>query len=136
MRAGFQNSHILAQTVALAAWLILAPLAQSRAAGTPAAAGPPAGAALSTATLTQVSSEMRDAIQSAIAKVYPALVRINVVLAYPSEGRLSKEEGAGSGVIISKEGHVITNHHVAGKARRTVCRRSARGRQTAHRQFH
>ncbi len=65
---------------------------------------------------------MREAIDRAVQRVYPALVRIHVVTIEPSEGRLQKEEGAGSGVIISKDGHVITNHHVAGKARRVVCR--------------
>jgi serine protease Do len=127
MRVRFQNARILMRVAPLAAWLALAPLAYSRAAALPANTAP------STATLTvvgaavgahavDVSSEMRGAIQSAIAKVYPALVRINVVTSYPSEGRLSKEEEAGSGVIISPEGHVITNHHVAGKALRAVCR--------------
>lgn len=118
MRVGLQNTRTLLRVAPLAAWLALALLAQSQS----QAAAPPANAAPSTATLTDVSSEMRGAIQSAIAKVYPALVRINVVTSYPSEGRLSKEEAAGSGVIISAEGHVITNHHVAGKARRAVCR--------------
>ena len=55
-------------------------------------------------------------------RVYPALVRIDVVTTYPYAGRLSKERSAGSGVIIDREGHVITNHHVAGKAQRLVCR--------------
>jgi serine protease Do len=45
-----------------------------------------------------------------------------VVTAEPQAGRMHKFQAAGSGVIISHEGHVITNHHVAGKARRIVCR--------------
>ncbi|MBF0430644.1 MAG: Do family serine endopeptidase [Fibrobacteria bacterium] len=32
------------------------------------------------------------------------------------EPRKHKQQGLGSGVIVSKEGHVITNHHVAGEA--------------------
>ena len=33
-----------------------------------------------------------------------------------SEGRMEKMTGAGSGAIIRKDGYIITNHHVAGKA--------------------
>ena len=55
-------------------------------------------------------------------QVYPSLVRLNVVIEYPSGGRMEKQQGAGSGAIISKEGHIITNHHVAGKASRITCR--------------
>jgi S1-C subfamily serine protease len=61
-------------------------------------------------------------IDHAIASVYPALVRIQVVMTSPSEGRIQKMEGSGSGVIISPEGYVITNHHVAGHSARLVCR--------------
>ena len=62
------------------------------------------------------------AIERAIARVYPALVRIQVVAVEPSAGRLEKMQEAGSGAIIRKDGYIITNHHVAGKARRLVCR--------------
>lgn len=61
------------------------------------------------------------AIDEAIAKVKPALVRIHVVTVYDDQGRKAKYESAGSGVIITKEGHVVTNHHVAGKAKRIMC---------------
>ncbi|HBF35079.1 TPA: hypothetical protein DDW35_11015, partial [Candidatus Sumerlaeota bacterium] len=99
---------------AIAAFTFLAPLAN---------AAPPATEILpSSSTQTVLSSEMRGAIEVAIGKVYPALVRINVVTSYPNEGRISKEAGSGSGAIISKEGHVITNHHVAGRAKRALCR--------------
>jgi len=60
-------------------------------------------------------------MESVVAKVKPALVRIHVVEADYQQGREIKVEGFGSGVIISKEGHVITNHHVAGHAKRIVC---------------
>jgi len=70
----------------------------------------------------QEAAEERHIIDYAVARVYPALVRIHVVTAEAYDGRLRKYESAGSGVIISKQGHVITNHHVAGKARRLVCR--------------
>ena len=61
-------------------------------------------------------------IDRAIREVYPALVRIAVVTEEAEKGRMSKLRGAGSGTIIDKEGHIITNHHVAGRARRLVCR--------------
>jgi serine protease Do len=68
------------------------------------------------------SAAERRFVERAIARVYPALVRIHVVMVNPHNGRLEKVQGAGSGAIISRDGHIITNHHVAGKARRLVCR--------------
>ena len=63
---------------------------------------------------------VRQAIDAAVARVKPALVRIQVVATQYYQGREVKYEASGSGVIISKEGHVITNHHVAGHATRIV----------------
>src|SRR5262245_2341621 len=68
-----------------------------------------------------VQGDLRGAVDRAIRKVYPALVRIHVVSVEYGEGREVKGESAGSGVIISPEGYVITNHHVAGKAKRIRC---------------
>ena len=65
---------------------------------------------------------LRAQIDAAVAKVYPALVRIDVVTMVPHGGRMNKYVGAGSGAIISPRGHVVTNHHVAGKASRLTCR--------------
>ncbi|MCP3902034.1 MAG: PDZ domain-containing protein, partial [Planctomycetes bacterium] len=59
--------------------------------------------------------------QAAIEMVYPALVRIYVVMEQPREGRLSRIRSAGSGAIISPDGYVVTNHHVAGNASNIVC---------------
>ncbi len=61
-------------------------------------------------------------IEEALKGVYPALVRVEVVVANGREGRMRKSTGSGSGAIISAEGHVLTNHHVAGDATRLVCR--------------
>jgi serine protease Do len=52
----------------------------------------------------------------AIARVYPSLVQIHVLSTYSDGGREKKAGATGSGVIISAEGHVITNHHVVGRA--------------------
>ena len=61
-------------------------------------------------------------VARAIARVYPALVRVEVVAEDASGGRMEKQRGSGSGTIISREGHVMTNHHVAGKSTRLTCR--------------
>lgn len=52
----------------------------------------------------------------AFEKVYPALVRIYVVFTSPRSGRMERRRAAGSGAIISSDGYVVTNHHVAGNA--------------------
>jgi serine protease Do len=63
----------------------------------------------------------RTAIDRAIAAVYPSLVRIAVVVVDSRDGREVNLEGSGSGTIISADGHVVTNHHVAGRAQRIIC---------------
>ena len=67
------------------------------------------------------TSGMQPEIARAVTNVYPALVRIYVVMNQPSGGRMRKMRAAGSGAIISSEGYVVTNHHVAGNASRIVC---------------
>ena len=63
----------------------------------------------------------RAEIEPAIQKVYPALVRIYVVAEEPSGGRMERQRAAGSGAIISRDGYVVTNHHVAGNATHITC---------------
>ena len=60
-------------------------------------------------------------VDSAITKMRPALVRIRVVSTQYRDGREMKFQGVGSGAIISKEGYLITNHHVAGHGVRMFC---------------
>jgi serine protease Do len=60
-------------------------------------------------------------VSDALRKVFPALVRIHVVMEEGADGRMKKSQGSGSGTIISPEGHVLTNHHVAGRGTRFVC---------------
>jgi serine protease Do len=61
------------------------------------------------------------AIEAALAKVAPSLVRIHVVMVSYEDGREIKREASGSGTIITAEGHVVTNHHVAGKTKAIIC---------------
>ena len=56
------------------------------------------------------------ALARAIARVYPSLVQIHVLSTHTEGGRERKSGATGSGAIISAEGHVITNHHVVGRA--------------------
>ncbi len=60
-------------------------------------------------------------LETAIARVKPALVQIYVVAASYSGGREVKNQASGSGVIISEDGYVLSNHHVAGHSVRLVC---------------
>ena len=76
--------------------------------------------------ITTQPSQLRQRIANAVEAVYPALVRVEVVTERSSNGRMRKVRGSGSGAIISTNGHVLTNHHVAGKATRIICRLSNR----------
>jgi serine protease Do len=73
-----------------------------------------------------IPDAVRNAVDAAVQRVYPALVRIHVVSVHYSEGREIKQEASGSGAIISADGYVITNHHVVGKAKRVRCTLSNR----------
>lgn len=77
--------------------------------------------AISAPRQSDVSAATQAQIDKAIEKVRPALVRIRVVSADYEGGREVKGQGVGSGAIISEDGYIITNHHVAGHARRMFC---------------
>jgi serine protease Do len=68
-----------------------------------------------------LAPSMRAQIDVANEKVRRALVRIRVVSTEFREGREVKMQAVGSGVIITKDGYLITNHHVAGHAARMFC---------------
>lgn len=67
------------------------------------------------------NQDFQATIRQASAKVFPAVVYIRVVSPNLASG---KDEGnivSGSGVIISPDGEVLTNHHVIDKAREIRC---------------
>ncbi len=68
--------------------------------------------------------EIKAGVDKAIDAVFPALVRIEVVMEQGGGGRMKKGTGVGSGSIISADGYVLTNHHVAGRATRISCQLS------------
>jgi serine protease Do len=97
---------------------------------TPAFA-PRLGAALLLPLLLGSAAEVRAAepealdfqaiIETAKRRVYPALVFVKPVQEDLSEGESRRVEVLGSGVIFRADGYVVTNHHVAEKAKEIRC---------------
>jgi serine protease Do len=63
--------------------------------------------------------------------VLPALVHIQPVVEDYRTGELKKQAVVGSGVIFHPDGYVVTNYHVAGKAKRIICTLSDREQLSA-----
>ena len=76
---------------------------------------------LSLHTPSLAASATPAALDAARRKVYPALVNIAVVFRYYSSGRAQRAPAGGSGVIISPDGYVLTNFHVAGHTTHITC---------------
>lgn len=53
-------------------------------------------------------------------QVFPAVVRIDVHTRTYAEGEKEIVRGTGSGVIISTDGYILTNYHVAGRAEKLI----------------
>lgn len=77
--------------------------------------------AISLAVPVDAPDPVQRQVSETIDRIKPALVRIHVVSIEDEMGRETKSEAVGSGAIITPAGHVITNHHVAGKAKRIMC---------------
>ena len=71
---------------------------------------------------TPVFAKADPQVEAAVQAVYPALVRIHVVAEEGDGGRMQKQRASGSGTIISPDGYILTNHHVAGRATRITVR--------------
>ncbi len=61
---------------------------------------------------------LRELISSARDRVFPALVNISVVTVEYWSGKETKGQATGSGTIISKDGHVLTNAHVTSSGKK------------------
>jgi S1-C subfamily serine protease len=67
------------------------------------------------------SEDVQRLIETAKRRVYPALVFVKPVQEDLSEGESRRVEVLGSGVIFRPDGYVVTNHHVAEKAKEIRC---------------
>lgn len=78
---------------------------------------------LGTSSVSSASAQdtLQEEIDFATEQVYPALVNISVVVKDFARGRTERRMGAGSGVLVSPEGHVLTNYHVAAGGIRIFC---------------
>lgn len=65
--------------------------------------------------------DLQESIYEARDKVFPALVHVQPISEVFERGKRTKQTAVGSGVIVSQDGYVITNYHVAGKAVNAIC---------------
>jgi len=84
--------------------------------------------AVSLALASGSQSQLQDRILEARDRVSPALVNVQPITDVYSSGERRSSTGVGSGFIFDDQGHVITNYHVAGKAKRLIITLSNRER--------
>ncbi|MEW5794731.1 MAG: trypsin-like peptidase domain-containing protein [Candidatus Zixiibacteriota bacterium] len=78
-----------------------------------------------------VAATYQEQVYLARDRVMPALVHIQPVVEDYRTGQLKKQAVVGSGVIFHPDGYVVTNYHVAGKAKRIICTLSNREQLSA-----
>jgi serine protease Do len=81
---------------------------------------------IAASTSAQTNPPPQRDVDVALSRVAPSLVRIHVVMINHQDGREMKREASGSGTIISPDGYVVTNHHVAGRTRTILCSLASR----------
>lgn len=69
----------------------------------------------------KLEADMRNLIEDARDKVFPALVNIRAISISYYNGKENKRSGAGSGTIVTKDGHIITNQHVIDRGVKFIC---------------
>jgi len=77
------------------------------------------------------AEELQERIYRARDKVLPALVSVEPVLDLFEGGRRRQSVAIGSGVVVSEDGLVVTNFHVAGHAKKVFCTLADRRRVPA-----
>ena len=66
-------------------------------------------------------ADFREVIRETTDRVFPSLVYVRVVCEDLSSGKNERHEASGSGVVVSEDGEVLTNHHVVDKATEIRC---------------
>jgi serine protease Do len=80
------------------------------------------------ATFATAEEDLQSRILEARDRVSPALVNVQPITDVYSSGERRSSTGVGSGFIFDAAGHVITNYHVAGRAKRLIITLSNRER--------
>lgn len=73
------------------------------------------------ALLAAGGGDLQRQIYLARDRVLPALVNVQPVVRDYSSGQKEKQRVTGSGVVIRRDGYVVTNYHVAGQSEEIVC---------------
>lgn len=79
----------------------------------------------------RLRQDLRQMVSLARDRVFPALVNIRVITVRYWNGKEEKGQSVGSGTIISPEGYVLTNFHVAENGKRFKCTLSDKQEVTA-----